>query len=186
MESVLINIWSNHYKDLKIASNKRKSSIYDDMLRKLLAVFPVGQTQAQMKNKLRYLEKKYKEIKLRLSRSGEGGHSELTEDIPHFNDLDAFLGDRDANNPDLMTIATADETQREGNENDDPRQKKKKDRKRKADDHLLELIKNQLEEYKKYRTDIFKVMRESTNDMIQASQTQTNELISALKYIFHN
>ena len=116
----------------------------------------------------------------------EAGHSQITEEFSHFHDLDEFLGDRDANNPDRMTIATSEET--EEIENDDPNPNtRRKDRKRKSkDDPLLDLIKDQIEEDKKFRADIFKVMRENTNDMIQAGQTQTNELITALKDIFHN
>ena len=180
---VLIGLRQDTHSTLKSASNKKKTELYDEMLKKLNDI-PNNFNTTQMKTKLRYLEKKYKEIKLELPKTGQDGVGEITEEFLFFEDLDNFLGLRDANNPEMMTIESSSNPLNASNQAKSKKRKRRKDEENEENNSFLALAREQMEEDRIFKADMLNEFKESTSKILEANKEQTMDLIGALRDIF--
>lgn len=107
---ILIEIWGGKYSELKCASNSLKTKIWSEIVRK----FEDGcrknnldyaeKTAEQIKKRISNLEYEYRQIRTKMTQTGQEGAKKLQANFPFYDDLDNVLGCRDAANPDLMSI----------------------------------------------------------------------------------
>ena len=107
-EIALCKAWPKKYAKLKKASTKVKGQIWLEIFGEFIASVETQKDLEQMKTKTRSLESNFKEIKLRMSRTGEEGANKIKEKIDHIYELmDQYLSERDSVDPEKMKIMSS-------------------------------------------------------------------------------
>ena len=81
---------------MRAASAKAKKAIWNEIYNEYKKNVQQAKTLAQIKNKLKNLEKEYKSVKGRMDLTGREGALKIKEECEFFDDIDEFLGHRDA------------------------------------------------------------------------------------------
>ena len=171
----LIEAWKPLQDNLKIASNKGKTDIYGTILAKFLdnplVESNISIDAAQIRSKIRHMTDTYKAIREKGSKCGAASLQKIAVDTGFifFEELDEFLGTRDANNPALMNICQSGE---------DPKQPSKK---RKGDmvvfeEEMLALTKEHIASSKQLGQDMLSGIQEMGDKLIEAGRQQTKDL----------
>ena len=110
----LIDSWKTHFRALKKASGKMKSRLwlkihtrFQDLCRER-NVKSDSKDLAQIKSRVKNLEYEFKQVKMRMNQTGEEGAEKIKKDCSYYEELNSFLGNRDAINPDRMNITSTE------------------------------------------------------------------------------
>ena len=104
----LCHAWPKNYAKLKKASTKAKNQIWMEIFAEFINTTESEKELNQVKTKTRALEKEFKELKLRMSRTGEEGADKIKEKMKDTFDLiDEFLSERDSIEPTKMAIISS-------------------------------------------------------------------------------
>ena len=63
---------------------------------------------AHIKNKVKNLEYEFKQVKMRMNQTGKEGAEKIKKDCSYYEELNSFLGNRDAINPDRVNITSTE------------------------------------------------------------------------------
>ena len=110
----LIDSWKTHFHALKKASGKMKSRLwlkihtrFQDLCRER-NVKSDSKDLAQIKSRVKNLEYEFKQVKMRMNQTGEEGAEKIKKDCSYYEELNSFLGNRDAINLDRMNITSTE------------------------------------------------------------------------------
>ena len=104
----LCQVWPKYYAKLKMASTKAKNQVWMNIFSEFINTTKSEKELNQIKTKTRSLEKEFKEIKLRMSRTGEEGADKIKEKMKDTFDLiDTYLSERDSIDPNKMNIISS-------------------------------------------------------------------------------
>ena len=104
----LCQVWPKQYSRLKKASTKLKNKIWLEIYAEFINKVDTRKDMEQMKTKTRAIEKEFKDIKMRMSRTGEEGAAKIKENIIDIYDfLNQYLSERDTVDPQKINIISS-------------------------------------------------------------------------------
>ena len=194
---VLCQVWPKNYAKLKKASTKFKNKIWLEIYSEFLNEVDTKKDLEQIKTKTRTIEKEFKDIKLRMSRTGEEGAAKVKEKIKDTYDLlDQYLSERDSIDPEKMSIISSGlESDIHMTDDDDGAdadletsssstgtsnkkiEKRVAKRKRKNNDDLYELLRLSVENQTKNN----EIMTEAAKELRSGMKEQATVLVDGFK-----
>ena len=103
----LISAWGPRVEKFKGASNKQKKFLWDAIYTTYKENVREPKEIEQVKTKLKNLENDYKKAKARIGHTGEEGANKIKEEVEFFDEIDEFLGHRDAVDVENMTLESS-------------------------------------------------------------------------------
>ncbi|KXJ07911.1 Trihelix transcription factor ASIL2 [Exaiptasia diaphana] len=101
----LIEAWGKYYQNLKGASNKEKTKIWNNIYEVYKRSWGKSErTLPQIKKRIQNLDYEFKNAKQRMRNTGEEGIKKIKEGFPYFDQMDDIMGHRDSVDPDKMEL----------------------------------------------------------------------------------
>ena len=100
----LLQAWGPKFEELKV-STKERGRIWSEIYNKYKERFTESvRTLPQLKKRIQNLEYEFKNLKVRVKKTGEEGFKKIKQGFPYYDYLDTIIGQRDSVDPSRMQI----------------------------------------------------------------------------------
>ena len=101
----LLQAWGPKFEELKKVSTKERGRICCEIYNKYKERFTESvRTLPQLKKRIQNLEYEFKNLKVRVKKTGEEGFKKIKQGFPYYDYLDTIIGQRDSVDPSRMQI----------------------------------------------------------------------------------
>ena len=101
----LLQAWGPKFEELKKVSTKERGRIWSEIYNKYKERFTESvRTLPQLKKRIQNLEYEFKNLKVRVKKTGEEGFKKIKQGFPYYDYLDTIIGQRDSVDPSRMQI----------------------------------------------------------------------------------
>ena len=101
----LLQAWGPKFEELKKVSTKERGRIWSEIYNKYKERFTESvRTLPQLKKRIQNLEYEFKNLKVRVKKTGEEGFKKIKQGSPYYDYLDTIIGQRDSVDPSRMQI----------------------------------------------------------------------------------